>query len=66
MDKKKSIANILSKYDKDTQKIYGHIATIERDTRHKIKRQEVRENIKAIIEKVVWNEVKLIDYKQFL
>ena len=49
MDKKKSIANILSKYDKDTQKIYGHIATIERDTRHKLKRQEVRENIKAII-----------------
>ena len=43
---------------KDTQKIYGHIATIERDTRHKIKRQEVRENIKAIIEKVVGNEVK--------
>ena len=54
MDKKQSVANILSKYDKDTQKIYGHIATLERDTRHKIKRQD----IKAIIEKVVGNEIK--------
>lgn len=58
MDKKQSVANILSKYDKDTQKIYGRIATLERDTRHKIKRQDVRENIKAIIEKVVGNEIK--------
>ena len=58
MDKKKSVANILSKYDKDTKRIYGHIATIERDTRHKIKRQDVREDIKVIIERVIGNEVK--------
>ena len=58
MDKKQSVANILSKYDKDTQKIYGHIATLERDTRHKIKRQDVRESIEVIIERVVGNESK--------
>ena len=58
MDRKKSITNILSKYDKETQKIYAHIAILERDTRHKIKRQEVRASIKDIIEKVVGDEVK--------
>lgn len=58
MDRKQSIANILSKYDKETQKIYSHIAILERDTRHKIKRQDVRASIKDIIEKVVNNEVK--------
>lgn len=55
---KEGIANILNKYDNQTKIIYSHIAKIERETSHKIKRQTIREDIKLVIEKVVSNENK--------
>lgn len=53
---KQGIAKILNKYDDKTKLIYSHIAKIERDTIHKIKRQNIRDDIKLVIEKVVSNE----------
>lgn len=55
---KEGIAKILNKYDDQTKLIYSHVAKIERDTIHKIKRQTIREDIKLVIEKVVSNENK--------
>ena len=56
MDKKDSVRKILSQYDKKTILLYNNIARIERDTRHKVKRTEVKNDIKAMIEKVVMDE----------
>lgn len=56
MDKKDSVRKILSQYDKKTILLYNNIARIERDTRHKIKRTEVKNDIKDMIEKVVMDE----------
>ena len=55
---KQGIANILNKYDDKTKLIYSHVAKIERDTIHKIKRQNIRDDIKLIIERVVSDENK--------
>ena len=56
MDKKDSVRKILSQYDKKTILLYNNIARIERDTRHKVKRTEVKNDIKAMREKVVMDE----------
>lgn len=56
MDKKDNVRKILSQYDKKTILLYNNIARIERDTRHKVKRTEVKSDIKDMIEKVVMNE----------
>lgn len=56
MDKKDSVRKILSQYDKKTILLYNNIARIERDTRHKIRRTEVKNDIKDMIEKVVKDE----------
>lgn len=56
MDKKDSVRKILSKYDKKTILLYNNIARIERDTRHKVKRTDVKNDIKDMIEKVVMDE----------
>ena len=56
MDKKDSVRKILSQYDKKTILLYNNIARIERDTRHKIRRTEVKNDIKDMIEKVVMDE----------
>lgn len=56
MDKKDSVRKILSQYDKKTILLYNNIARIERDTRHKVKRTEVKNDIKDMIEKVVMDE----------
>ena len=56
MDKKDSVRKILSQYNKKTILLYNNIARIERDTRHKVKRTEVKNDIKAMIEKVVMDE----------
>ncbi len=58
VNKKKEVSDILSKYDKNTNILYSYIAALERDTKHRVKRQEVREKIKLNIEKVVGNENK--------
>ena len=56
MDKKDSVRKILSQYDKKTILLYNNIARRERDTRHKIRRTEVKNDIKDMIEKVVKDE----------
>ena len=56
MDKKDSVRKILSQYDKKTILLYNNIARIERDTRHKIRRTEVKNDMKDMIEKVVKDE----------
>lgn len=58
MDKRKDVANIIAKYDDGTRRLYSYIAKLERDTSHKIKRQDVREEIKKVIEKVTKDENK--------
>lgn len=56
MNKKDSVRKILSQYDKKTILLYNNIARIERDTRHKVKRTDVKNDIKDMIEKVVMDE----------
>lgn len=53
MDKKKDVANIISKYDDDTKKLYVFIAKIERENLNKVKRAEIRKSIQGAVEKVV-------------
>lgn len=56
MNKRDNVKKILSRYDRNTILLYNNIAKIERDTRHKIKRTEIKNDIKYMIEKVIMDE----------
>lgn len=55
---KENIKKILSKYDEKTRIIYSQILKLERDNKHKVKRQAIRDGIKLLIDKEVINENK--------
>ena len=55
---KENIRKILSKYDEKTRIVYSQVVKLERDNRHKVKRQDVRDNIKLLIDRVVSDENK--------
>lgn len=55
---KENIKKILSKYDEKTRIIYSQILKLERDNKHKVKRQAIRDDIKLLIDKEVINENK--------
>lgn len=56
MNKKDEVSKILSKYDKKTIVLYNNIARVERDARHKVRRTEVKYEIRDMIEKVISDE----------
>ena len=60
---KENIKKILSKYDEKTRIVYSQVIKLERDNRHKVKRQDVRDNIKLLIDRVVSDENKEINIK---
>lgn len=55
---KENIRKILSKYDEKTRIIYSQIVKLERDNRHKSRRQNIRDEIKLLVDKVVSDENK--------
>lgn len=55
---KENIKKILSKYDEKTRIIYSQILKLERDNKHKVKRQAIRDEIKLLVDKEVINENK--------
>lgn len=55
---KEDVNKILSKYDDKTKSIYAQIISKERDNRHKVKRQTIRDEIKMLIEKGISDENK--------
>lgn len=55
---KEDIKKILSKYDEKTRVVYSQVVKLERDNRHKVKRQSIRDDIKLLIDKVVSDENK--------
>ena len=55
---KEDIKKILSKYDEKTRVVYSQAVKLERDNRHKVKRQSIRDDIKLLIDKVVSDENK--------
>ncbi len=55
---KENIKKILSRYDEETRVVYSQVVKLERDNRHKVKRQDIRDNIKLLIDKVVSDENK--------
>lgn len=55
---KENIRKILSKYDEKTRIIYSKIVKLERDNRHKSRRQHIRDEIKLLVDKAVSNENK--------
>ena len=55
---KENIKKILARYDEETRVVYSQVVKLERDNRHKVKRQDIRDNIKLLIDKVVSNEDK--------
>lgn len=55
---KENIKKILSKYDEKTRIIYSQILKLERDNKHKVKRQSIRDDIKLLVDKEVINENK--------
>ena len=55
---KENIRKILSKYDEKTRIIYSQIVKLERDNRHKSRRQNIRDEIKLLVDKAVSDENK--------
>lgn len=55
---KENIKKILSRYDEETRVVYSQVVKLERDNRHKVKRQDIRDKIKLLIDKVVSDENK--------
>ena len=55
---KAEVNKILSKYDANTKAIYAQIVKKERENKHKLRRQHIREEVKLLIDKVVSDENK--------
>lgn len=55
---KENIKKILSRYDEETRVVYSQVVKLERDNSHKVKRQDIRDKIKLLIDKVVSDENK--------